>query len=250
MIFIAQTVFIFLVFTILFIGVRLIPGMDMKSLITSSEGAGWLYSELGLIFGVFAAFIIQAQAKKWDELSSSIRQEVSSLRRLFWISSYVSVTEAESLQESIRMYLKQIIHEEWRDIDKGNRSLPLEASIRSLQEKVIALSSLNPTYSLTVSALVRGIFESHEERMFQSAKRTPLLLKMTIYVGAAMMIGLSYFIGVNNIWIDYIFTGSISFLVILIIMVIRDLEHPYQPGHWHITQDAYCELLEEVNNPR
>lgn len=244
--FFIRTLSIFVIFTVFFVVIRLIPGMDMVSLTAASEGAGWLYSTIGLIFGVFAAFIIQAQAKTWDELLSSIRLEVSNLRRLFWLSYHIGTEDAQILRDRIHNYLNLIIHEGWKDIDTGNRSPLLESSIRLLQEAVFTLSHNNPTYSMTATNIIRSIFESREERMFQSAKRTPLLLKVTIYVGACMMISLSYFIGVNNIWIDYIFTGSIAFLVILIVMVIKDLEHPYRPGHWHITQDAYRTLLEEV----
>jgi len=70
---------------------------------------------------------------------------------------------------------------------------------------------------------------------------------VTIYTGAVMMISLSYLIGVSDVWIDFIFTGSIAFLTTLIVMVVEDLEHPYRPGHWHITQDAYKILLDEVS---
>ena len=246
--FLFQILLFFILFTLSFIGLRMIPGMDMKSLISSSEGAGWLYSEIGLIFGVLAAFTIQAQAKEWDELLSSIRKEVNNLRRLFWLSYHLSSsTDTEKLQKCIRDYLDMVVHEEWKDIDTGRRSPKLESAIRVLQEEVFTFSESNPTYSPTATALVRSIFESREERIFQSAKRIPLLLKATIYVGAFMMIALSCFIGVANIWIDFVFTGSIAFLIILIVMVIEDLEHPYRPGNWHITQEAYHMLLDEMN---
>jgi len=247
MLFLIQTISFFVAFTVIFICVRLIPFMNLVSLTAYTNGVGWLYSAISLIFGVLAAFTVQAQATKWDSLLRATREEVNGLKRLFWLSYHLPVPQAKKLRASIRSYLERVIHEGWKDIDTGRRSHPLEAAIRSLQEDVFALSRRTPVYSSTAIALVRSIFESREERMFQSAKRTPLLLKATIYTGAIMMIVLSYFIGVPDAWIDFIFTGSISFLVILIATVIEDLEHPYRPGHWHITQDAYRRLLEEVN---
>jgi hypothetical protein len=247
MLFLIQTISFFIAFTVIFVCVRLIPFMDLVSLTAYTNGVGWLYSAISLIFGVLAAFTVQAQSTKWDDLLRSTREEVNGLRRLFWLSYHLPISQAKRLRHAIRAYLERIIHEGWKDIDTGRRSPSLEAAIRSLQEEVFALSRRTPEYSATAIALVRSIFESREERMFQSAKRTSLLLKATIYTGAIMMIALSYFIGVPNIWIDYIFTGSIAFLVILIATVIEDLEHPYRPGHWHITQDSYRTLLEEVN---
>lgn len=247
--FIIQTILIFVLFSAAYFGVRHIPGMDLRSLKLTSDSAGWLYSEIGLIFGVFAAFTIQAQAREWDELLRAIREEVNSLRRLLWLSYSLPAEKAQRVNISIFNYLDHIVHEGWKDIDSGLRSPQLEASIRLLQEEVFDLFHNNPSYAPTAASLIRSIFESREERMFYSAKRTPTLLKGTIYMGGLMMIVLSYFIGVSNIWIDYIFTGSIALLIILIALVIEDLEHPYRPGHWHITQDAYQSLLEEVRTP-
>lgn len=245
--FIIQIILFFIAFSAVFYGVRLIPGMDISSLNPSMDGVGWLYSQIGLIFGVFAAFTIQSQAKKWDELLSAIRQEVNNLRRLFWLSYHLTPVQAKKLRGNIRNYLSLVIHEGWKDIDTGHRSTNMEFAIQSLQEVVFDISHDIAAYSPTATAIIRSIFESREERMFQSAKRTPLLLKATIYVGAFFMIGLSFFIAVSNFWINFIFVGSISFLVVLIIMVIEDLEHPYRPGHWHVTQEAYQILLNEVS---
>lgn len=242
-----QSVLFLIFITILFVSIRLMPGINSASLISTSEGVGWLYSEIGLIFGIFAAFTIQAQAKKWDDLSSSIRQEVINLRRLFWLSNHLPTEVGKRLQLGIQEYLGLVMHEGWKNIDTGDRSLSLENSIHFLQEIIFDLPKTAPEYSSTAITIIREIFESREERIFQSSKRTPILLKVTIYTGAIMMVILSYLIGVSNFWIDYIFTGSIAFLTALIIMVIEDLEHPYRPGHWHITQEAYKILLNEVS---
>lgn len=244
--FIIQILFIFIIFSATYFGLYQLPVLDLHALKSTNDSAGWLYSAIGLIFGVFAAFTIQTQAREWDELLRAIRNEVSSLRRLLWISYTLPSHKTQQMNISIFNYLDHITHEGWKNIDSGVRSRELEESIRTLQEEVFALFKDNPSYEPLAISLIRSIFESREERMFYSAKRTPMLLKGTIYMGGFMMIILSYFIGVSNIWVDYIFTGSIALLIILIVLVIEDLEHPYRPGHWHITQEAYQSLLEEM----
>ena len=196
--------FIFLIFiTVLFICIRLIPGINSTSLIATSEGVGWLYSEIGLIFGVFAAFTIQSQAKKWDDLISSIRKEVINLHRLFWLSNHLPSDVGKRLQLGIQEYLGLVMNEGWKNIDTGYRSSTLENSIHFLQEVVFDLPKTSPEYSSTAITIIKEIFESREERIFQSSKRTSLLLKATIYTGAIMMIILSYFIGVSNFFSNY-----------------------------------------------
>jgi hypothetical protein len=61
-----------------------------------------------------------------------------------------------------------------------------------------------------------------------------------------MVIFLSLFIAVENIYLDYIFTMSIALLGFLVFTVIEDLNQPFRPGSWHITNKEYRILLKRV----
>ena len=58
-----------------------------------------------------------------------------------------------------------------------------------------------------------------------------------------LTIALSLFIGVRDVWLDYIFTGSIATLAFTIYTVIQDLNQPLRPGGWHLTTRDYERLL-------
>ncbi len=87
-----------------------------------------------------------------------------------------------------------------------------------------------------------------EDRLHYSAKHLPVMLKTIIVFSTSLIIGLSLFIGVRDIWLDYLFTVGIALLAFLIYTVIPDLEHPLRPGNWHITIDEYKELLNQIQS--
>ncbi|PIY69158.1 hypothetical protein COY90_02115 [Candidatus Roizmanbacteria bacterium CG_4_10_14_0_8_um_filter_39_9] len=237
---------IFILYSIIFVFGHFTRILNQSVLINDVNGAGWLYSALAAIFGVLAAFTIQSQSTKWDNLTQSIKNEVSGLRRLLWLSTHGDAIRKKNIQSAVRIYLACVTKTEWKKIDMGERSPELEKSIQNLQEQVYQLGKYSPHLLQSIMIIMERIVESREERMFHSAKRTPFLLKGTIYMGAFIMIFLSYFIGIRNVWLDYLFTGSIALLIILIISVIDDFEHPYRPGAWHVTQREYSDLLSEI----
>jgi hypothetical protein len=75
---------------------------------------------------------------------------------------------------------------------------------------------------------------------------TPQILKNTLGFAAALVIVMSLFIGVRNIWLDYIFTTSIALLAYVVYLVVDDLDNPLQPGLWQITPHDYHELLRRL----
>ena len=63
----------------------------------------------------------------------------------------------------------------------------------------------------------------------------PPMLKNTLQYAAFLLIFLSMFIGIKNIWLAFLFTASIASLLFFIFTVLRDLDNPLKPGSWHIT---------------
>jgi hypothetical protein len=63
-----------------------------------------------------------------------------------------------------------------------------------------------------------------------------------------LLIFLSLFIGVKNLWLDYIFTLSIGVLAYTIYIVIDDLDNPFRPGAWHLTPQDCKMLIDDIKN--
>src|SRR5258706_538758 len=66
-------IFLFIViFSLLFFGVRMSNIINLKILISDVSSVPWLYSTIGLIFGITSAFIIQSEWNNWDNLVNSV----------------------------------------------------------------------------------------------------------------------------------------------------------------------------------
>ena len=233
-------------FSVGFFVIRYFDIIPMHVLISETSGIGYLYSAIGLIFGIISAFVIQIQWDNWNNLLLSVHGEIKSLRRLLLFSSHISSRSNLATKQSIIQYLEQVIIH-WHQNGKKKSHKEVADAIKNIYEHNYTVKNEKKRISTTENEIVQAILNYHDDVMLYSARRLPAIVKNLIQFNVILVIFLPLFIGVKTLWLDYITTLSIALLAFLIYLVITDLNNPLTPGNWHITSEEYQQLLEELN---
>ncbi len=240
--FVYRIVLFICVFTFLFFSIRILNIINMQKLVTNVGGIPWLYSTIGLIFGITSAFIIQSEWNNWNNLEDSVKEETRSIRRLLQFNKHLPQITGEKINKSVKLYLHAVI-ECWNE---NGRSQQAEDAIQNLQEEMYSVFERPGNVSQIGFSIVTKILTHRDNRVHYSSRSLPRTLKILIAFSTFLLIFISLFIGVNDITYDYILTLSIAVLGYLIWEVINDLSNPLNPGSWHITSADYKKLLEEI----
>jgi hypothetical protein len=235
-----------IVFTIIFILFRTLNPFPLSTLENNLNSIPWLYSTIGLIFGVISGFIVQHQWHMWDNLLDASQKEINAIRQLYNLSKHFPEKLKLSIQEQIITYLDLLIRELWKNIDKGVRSKKIEATIFELENTLYTEMEHLPKRSETAVKLFGEIITNREYRLRFGAYHMPDTLRWFIVYITGTMIILAFFIRIDNVFLDYIFTFSIALLSYAVYVIIDDLDHPYRPGNWHLSTKSYNKLLEEI----
>ena len=243
-----ERIIIFMVaFLWMFVVVRfsgLIPEQILKE---NKENIVWLYSSIGLIFGMISAFVIQSQWAKWDNLINSARGEVDGLRELLLLSKRFPEKTGDRIKSAIETYLNCLVNKEgWKQMDKGERTVDVEAAIETLQNELFMATEEVPKLTDITFRTFTVILEHKNKRLHYSSGHLPFILNITITFSTFSFIILTMLIYVPNGVLDFIFKIGVAFMSYLIYVVIFDLDHPYRPGSWHLTKDNYKKLLDEI----
>jgi hypothetical protein len=208
-------------------------------------GIPWLYSSICLIFSILAAFTIQKEWENWNELVAATKVEIGAVRELCLWSRDLSIETRKDILNCLENYLSVILTE-WSALSKGERSEACETNCSILRKRILELKDKTVKFQLLhlFNQLVRG----RDRRSDLSLSHIPYILKHTLIFADVLLIVLSFFIGVKNPFVDYIFTVSIGVLAYTIYIVIDDLDNPFRPGSWHLTSDDYRILLDEIRN--
>ena len=237
------------VFSAIFYFIRTSDEYNIRVLVANSDGVPWLYAVVGTIFGVLAAFIIQKEWGKWDSLTEAVRGEVDGLEKLYLWSSHFPGKIRDKIHGYIEGYLQLVIREGWNYSKRGEKSTEIEEIIEGLNRSIYDIFEEAPQLVPTSFALLSNILNHRSSRLEYSREHMPPLLKNTLQFSAFLLIGLSMFIAVRDIWLAFLFTASIASLAYSIFLVLIDLDNPLEPGDWHITTKDYEALLKRITVP-
>lgn len=215
-------------------------------LVADLGGIPWLYAVVGTVFGVLASFSIQKQWETWDTLADAVRNEAEGLEKLYLWSNNFPEKIRNHIHADITRYLELMTRVGWKYSRKGKRNPELDETITHLNEHIYEIFEEAPQLMPTSFALLSNVLNHRSVRRSHSNEHMPPLLKNTIQFTAFLLIGLSFLIGIKNVWLDLIFTASVGTLAFSIFLVLRDLDNPLEPGDWHITTEAYQTLLDKI----
>ncbi|MFA5714729.1 MAG: hypothetical protein WC998_03230 [Candidatus Paceibacterota bacterium] len=218
-----------------------------KILLADVGGLPWLYASMGTLFSILAGFIIQKEWENWNNLIDSVKGEVEELRELWLWSQHFPKEIKDSLRNYIIDYLNVMIENGLNIGEKGERSESIEKNISNIRNLIFNISQDHPQLIGTTFIIFNKLIDKRNRRISSSSHHVPEAIKNTIFFSTILMISLSFFIGVKNLWLDYLFTLSVSLMTFVLYMVIEDINNPLLPGSWHLTTDDYKSLLSEIS---
>ena len=246
-----QKGFIFFIsFSAVFLTLRIYESFNILNLnllhtdIADLGGVPWLYSVVGIIFSVLAAFIIQNEWQQWSNLVAAVKGEIVGLEQLWHCANHLPEDVRVSICQPIHRYLTLLT---MKGLDKISRDehAALDHAFITICDAVYGMPD-HPRLKSTVDSILANTISYRSSRLLYSSPSTPGILKNTLGFAAVLVIVLSLFIGVRSIWLDYVFTTSIALLAYVVYLVVDDLDNPLRPGLWQITPHDYEELLRRL----
>jgi hypothetical protein len=213
----------------------------------SQNGLTGFYSADGLIFGLIVAFVIQREWEVWTKLSESVRTEIDTVREMWKWSAYAEASLREKARKHLLGYLKSIVSE-WDKGEQNKRSAEVDAELDGLRDMLTDMSLSMSSLGQHLQNAFANLIQARNQRLNFSNDHMPVILKRIVIFADALLILLSLFIAVNNIYLDYLFTASIGLLAFTLILVVDDLDNPFRPGTWHLTNEGHEALLEEFGH--
>jgi len=232
-------------FSCIFYFARTNDNYNSQILIADLGGIPWLYSTIGLIFSIIAAFAIQKEWDNWNNLVEAVKNEIDALEELWIWVGHLPNNVSKKVENLIQNYLKVVIEEGWQKSEQGERSEVAEQIIFSLRNALFD-DLQKDSHMTNFFSLFSDLLRQRKNRLHFSANHMPTILHYLLIFSMGLLIFLSILIGIKNIWLAYIFTLSIATLAYTIYLVILDLDYPLQPGGWHLTTENYKELLQRI----
>ena len=221
---------------------------NVSILISDLGGLVYLYSTVGMIFAVFAAFVVVSEAQDWNMLVNAAKNEVGALSEIWLWSEQLSEDLKKKYKNCIEGYLENVINDEWARAAQGQESSQTSESVQPFHNLISKASTEDKELGRRIFSAFTNLLSNRSTRLELSYEPLPKILKFTVTLVATALIVLSLLIGVRDAWLDYVFLLSIVILVSIILLVINDLDNPLDPGEWYLKPKMYQELLSQLRS--
>lgn len=219
---------------------------DVDALIADINGIGELYSAIGIIFAIFAAFVILFESERWNNLTDAVRGEVRELNELWLWSRRLPEDLKKIFHENITHYLEAVIEERLDSSQQSGVILKSENILASLHDDVYKTSKEAPELTSNIFSTFSDFVKYREQRVHYTISQIPRILKRTLLFSDALFVAFSFFIGVRNPWLGYILVTGVATLAYVIYLLVDDMDNPTRPGGWHLTTKNYQALLDKI----
>lgn len=197
-----------------------------------TDVAGYIYAVVGVIYGVILAQVVIAGWTEYEDARTAAANEANAILNLYRLSREWPVADHEAVRSTLLVYSEQVVNIEWPELESGEvvRALNPQAvdQLWSVYDQIGATpAGASATFSASLSQL-DALDEARRTRFLLAAFGLPAMMSATLILGGLVTVGFTYLFAVEERWMHWLLTGSLAFMVALLLLLEFQLETPFQ----------------------
>jgi hypothetical protein len=217
-----------------------IRARGLQALIDNSV-VGWMFSAILSIYAITIGLTAVASWSSYVKADDVASREASEIAALYRDLSGYPQPARDGLLQALRVYLTEIIENDWPKQRRG--VIPHDGTERltDLQTKLYAFEPATDgqraLHAETLGAF-NQVTESRRDRLDDVDSSVPGTLWVVVLVGAVVAIGATYVFTLDSIGVHAIMTMLLAAMIGLLVFFIAVTDMPYR-GRDGINSDAY-----------
>lgn len=213
-----------------------------------NDVAGFVYAVLGVLFSVILAFVVVNEWETLSEVKSNTFTEANELGALYWNARALPPDQGRALEKTTKDYADAVIDREWSLLDKGESSAAATQLVYTMRNEINAMPTATPrqqTIYQQSMTHVNNLAAARRERISESSESIPGILWVILILGSVLTVGYSFLFGLANFWAHLLIAVPLGVLVVLVLLVIDQLNHPFS-GMVAVQPEAFRIFLERL----
>ncbi len=220
--------------------------VDIRKFKEHHDIAGPIFSTIGVIYAVMLAFVLVIVWQDFDKAQNNTITEANYFADIYRDAGGLSEPFRSQYREANANYLDAVIKYEWREMQRGERSMETQAAADKVWEITEKFNPQTAGEKIFFSEMLRKMNDAVEMRRqrLQDA-RTGLhpSLWFVLLLGGIITVVFTFFFGSENLFAQLTMTTLLAILIVLIIFTILLMDFPYS-GDLSITVTPFQQVLE------
>jgi Protein of unknown function (DUF4239) len=196
-----------------------------------NELAGFILAVVGVIYAVLLAFVAVGVWERFNRAEERTYQEATNLTIVYRDAG--SFSNGPGLRAALRDYVRDVIEDEWPEMQKGGRSVSARLLLESVDRDVRNIKADTPERVAIQERMLEAMdaaLEGRDARISEDATGINGVMWVTLIVGAFVTVGFTFLFGFKHTIIQQLMVGSLSILIGLMLFLIVALDFPFRGG--------------------
>jgi membrane associated rhomboid family serine protease len=242
---------VFLTAIVTLIGIYIRSNFQTTNLLNDLGGISIFASIFGTLFGILAAFIVVEVWGQYNKTAQLIDDEANGLEKLFRLTLFFRDSKfTKNVKTTLFNYMQNIVDDNFTLLSEGSRSAKNGKLFREISNKLNEVKFDDDHDNVIFSHIVSAYDElstTRTNRISQSIARLPSILKIFLYVCIIIALNTVLFLPFQSLFLYLISIASISFVLIMVLSVIEDLDNPFV-GAWNLNTEPYLRVMAHIES--
>jgi NADH:ubiquinone oxidoreductase subunit 6 (subunit J) len=168
---------------------------------THNEVASVVLSLIAAVYGLVLGFVVVELYGDYQEAEETVQVEAAELSDILRLAEGLGEPVAGAIVNAVGEYATTVVDEEWESMREG---VPSERAESALDDMFTILASYQPDgagQQSHLDAVLRTLDDLHltrQLRLDDARERMPGMLQLFIYVGAFVVIGVAFLMGLES----------------------------------------------------
>ena len=225
--------------------------VEYPVLAENNEFAGFMYSMIGLVYGIYLAFTIIAVWEQFTSAGEVAVSEATHLSALWRDAQTMRPEDRAAIQQQLLVYAESVVADEWPSMARSHAASARTSGIyEDLWRRyyTVQLDSENPVQVAFFQEAIGRLNDMsmlRRRRLLAADSQLPPLMWILLLVGAAVTILFTFLFGTRHAWTQYLVTGVVTGLVAFSILLVDAMQYPFS-GDVSIRPEPYESVVKSM----
>ena len=224
--------------------------VPLDRLSANNEVAGFKFATVGVIYAVLLAFAILVVWERFNKADSDVANEASAAATVFRLTQGLDADHGAAVRKATTNYLREAVDKDWPAMGQGTSSRDVTIALTEIYDAVLKFHTFGSFESLVVAEILRDvdrISEMRRQRLVAASGVVPGIIWATLFTGAFVTIGFTFFFGTANLRAQTVMSGAVAILIFSGLLTVVAIDHPFA-GTVKVGPEALIAVIQDFGD--
>jgi hypothetical protein len=220
----------------------------LEQLRRNNEVAGFKFATVGVLYAVLLAFAVLVVWEKLNEAESNVALEAGAAAALFRLAEGMGEPAAAEVRAAMAAYVEAAIAADWPAMRRGGESPEAVAALGDVYRTLLRHAPSGERGGVVLAAALAQadtLTQARQARIVVAEGIVPGVLWFTLFFGASVTIGFTFFFGSENLRAQALMTGALAVLIFSGLLVIIAIDRPFA-GTVRVSPEPLIEVRDDM----